>query len=449
MAPNIRTIDPTQELIRLTQVSKTYGRGDRSTEALTDINMTIKEGEFVALLGPSGSGKSTILRIIAGLLQASSGDVMYRGKPVQGINPNTTIVFQAFALFPWLTVQENVEVALKALGFNGLQRTKKALNMLDKVGLDGFEMAYPRELSGGMRQKVGVARALAVDPELLCLDEPFSTLDVLSAESLRGEIMELWGSGALPTKAILMVSHNIEEALLMADRVIVLDKSPGRVIGDIAVKIPHPRRRKDRVFLQMVDQVYALIAGKTASEAEELGAAPGQKKGKVRALPHAPISAITGLMERVNDEVADRIDLYKLADELDEPLNDMLPSVEAAELLGFARVETGDLYLTALGQTFADASILARKEMFAARLRRVPIIKWIRDTLAASRDRELSWDVFEMALALEFPPDEVGRQLDTAVDWGRYAELFYYEDNALYLDRDRATVADPVVTSVE
>lgn len=424
---------PAEELVRLHSIDKTYGSGDRMTEALHDINMTMHAGEFVALLGPSGCGKSTILRIIAGLIKASKGEMLYRGSPLRGLNPHAAIVFQAYALFPWLTVQENVEVVLKPLGMSAFERTKRALNLLEKVGLGGFETAYPRELSGGMRQKVGIARAMAVEPELLCLDEPFSTLDVLSAESLRGEILELWTSGAIPTKAILMVSHNIEEALLMADRIIVLDKSPGHVIAELAVKLPYPRRRKDRAFLQLVDKVYGLIAGKTKTEAEELGAAPGEG-GKTRPLPHASINAISGLLERVNEEFADRIDLYRLADELDEPLDDMLPAVEASEMLGFATVESGDLELTALGQTFAEASIPSRKEIFANRIKRVPMIRWIRNMLGAARDQSLHWNVFETALTLEFPPDELERQLDTAVNWGRYAEILFFEDDILYIE---------------
>ena len=436
-----------EELVRLTHIDKIYGSGDRATEALHDINLSIKTGELVALLGPSGCGKSTILRIIAGLVQPTRGEMLYRDKPLQGVNPHTAIVFQSYALFPWLTVQENVEVTLKPLGLSPLERTKRALNLLDKVGLDGFETAYPRELSGGMRQKVGVARAMSVEPELLCLDEPFSTLDVLSAENLRGELMDLWSTGALPTKSILMVSHNIEEALLMADRLIILDKSPGHVLAEVAVKLPQPRRRKDRPFLQLVDQVYALIAGKTQTEAEELGSAPGEP-GKTRPLPHAPLSAISGLLERVNEEVADRIDLYRLADELDEPLDDMLPSVEASEMLGFAKVEAGDLTLTPLGQTFAEASIQAQKEIFAARIRRVPMIRWIRSMLSANRDRALHWNVFQTALALEFSPDEVERQLDTAVNWGRYAELFFFEDDILSLENP-TSLPEPEPESAE
>lgn len=437
-----------EELVRLSHVNKTYGRGERATEALQDINLTIKTGEFVTLLGPSGCGKSTILRIIAGLIPASSGEVLYRGKPLRGVNPHTTIVFQAFALFPWLTVQENVEVALKPLGIPPLERTKRALALLDRVGLDGFETAYPRELSGGMRQKVGFARAMAVEPELLCLDEPFSALDVLSAESLRNELMELWTSGAIPTKAILMVSHYIEEAVFMTDRMIVMEKNPGHIIADIPVNLPHPRHRKERPFLQLVDQVYGLIAGKTQTEAEELGSMPGEA-GRTRPLPHAPISAISGLLERVNEEVADRIDLYRLAESLQESLNDLLPSIEAAEMLGFAVVEAGDMMLTPLGQAFAEASIQARKEIFAARIRRVPIIRWIQNMINAAPDHRINWDVFQAALSLEFPPDEAERQMETAVNWGRYAELFYFDDDedVLFLEHEPVLAGSPVTVA--
>jgi NitT/TauT family transport system ATP-binding protein len=285
---------------------------------------------------------------------------------------------------------------------------------------------------------------MAVEPELLCLDEPFSTLDVLSAESLRNELMELWTSGAIPTKAILMVSHNIEEAVLMADRLIVMDKGPGHIVSEVEISIPHPRRRKDRAFLQKVDQVYALIAGKTQTEAEELGSAPGEP-GKTRALPHAQIGAISGLMERVNDELWDRIDLYRLADNLQEPLDDLLPTIEASEMLGFATVESGDLSLTPLGQTFAEARIQARKEIFAARTRRVPMIRWILNMLNAAEDKRLHWNVFETALALEFQPDEAERQLETAVNWGRYAELFFFDDDedVLFIEHEPA----PTVTT--
>ena len=192
--------------------------------------------------------------------------MLYRDEPFAGVNPHATIVFQTFALFPWLTVQENVEIALKARGVPLAERRERALKLIDTVGLDGFESAYPRELSGGMRQKVGFARAMAVEPELLCLDEPFSALDVLSAEALRGELMELWLNKLIPTQAILMVTHNIEEAVLMADRIVVMDKDPGRIVTEIPVALRHPRQRKDTAFQALVDKVYAAVAGKTEPE---------------------------------------------------------------------------------------------------------------------------------------------------------------------------------------
>ena len=221
----------TEALLQLEHVFQSYGAGVRRFTAVENVNLNLSVGEFVALLGPSGCGKSTLLRIIAGLQKATQGKVLYRGQQLEGVNPHTSIIFQTFALFPWLTVLENVSLALKAKGVEKHERDKKAEDLLDRVGLDGFESAYPRELSGGMRQKVGFARAMAVEHELLCMDEPFSALDVLSAESLRGELLELWTEGKIPTKAILMVSHNIEEAVFLADRIVVMDKEPGRIIA--------------------------------------------------------------------------------------------------------------------------------------------------------------------------------------------------------------------------
>lgn len=413
-------------LLELRNVVKAYGSDDRQYVAVSDVSLTLRLGEFTCLLGPSGCGKSTLLRIITGLNRATSGNVLYRGQPVKGVNPHATIVFQTFALYPWLTVQDNVQVALKARGVESSVRVERALKLIDTVGLDGFESAYPRELSGGMRQKVGFARAMAVEPELLCLDEPFSALDVLSAEALRGELMELWLNKAIPTKAILMVTHNIEEAVLMADRIVVMSKDPGRILTEFKVTLRHPRNRKDTAFQAEVDKVYAAVAGKKLVNMN--GELP-QKK-----LPHARLNALAGLLEKLAHEDG-RADLKKLGSALHFELDDLLPLVEAGELLGFLNPEDGALVLTQLGRTYAEASILARKELLAGRVLRMPLINWIYDTLQRDDTRSTARSYFLDQLEGDFG-DRAEKQLDIAISWARHAELFAYNDKTgeLYLE---------------
>jgi len=428
-----------QALVKLRGVTQKYDTGRKEFIAVRDVNLTVKEGEFVCLLGPSGCGKSTLLRIITGLQKPSEGKVLYRDQPVVGVNPHSTIVFQTFALFPWLTVQQNVEVALKARGVGPGERTQKALGLIDMVGLDGFETAYPRELSGGMRQKVGFARAMAVEPELLCLDEPFSALDVLSAESLRGELLELWVNGSIPTKAILMVTHNIEEAVFMSDRIVVMDKDPGRVIADVIVNLPHPRQHKSPRFAHIVDQVYATLAGQTQPEHVEMGTAPGEP-GRTRALPDIQIDDLTGVIERLHEMPGRTADIFRLAEELRADSDYLLRHTEAAELLGFATIAKGDITLTPLGETFAEARILARKEIFATRIRRLPMFKWLLAMLNAADRGQLDRDVIRLALELEFSPEDAARQVELAIQWGRYAELLAYDDNTETIFRETAEV---------
>ncbi|MCL6556509.1 MAG: nitrate/sulfonate/bicarbonate ABC transporter ATP-binding protein [Burkholderiales bacterium] len=418
-------------LVHLEHVGKSFGH----FHALRDINLTIETGELVCLVGPSGCGKSTLLRIIAGLTAPSHGVVRYRGSRLHGVNPHTAIVFQTFALFPWLTVLENVEVALKARGVDKARRTRRAQELVDLVGLSGFESAYPRELSGGMRQKVGFARALAVEPELLCLDEPFSALDVLSAESLRGELLELWLAQAMPTRAILMVTHNIEEAVELADRIVVMAKDPGRVLGEIHVGLRHPRARKDVAFQALVDRVYAAVTGRTGSEAEVQGAAPGTG-AVLRRLPDVRLIALGGLTEKIAAENG-RADLPRLAQAIGADYTTLAPLVEAAERLGLARLEAGDIILTPLGQEYAEASIPVRKEIIAGRLLRVPLIRWIYESLQQDDNQRVDRDYFVERLTPEFGA-EAERQLDIAVDWGRFADLFAYDHDSheLYLESD-------------
>lgn len=416
-------------LLELKNISQVFGTGDRRFTAVADINLTLHEGDFVALLGPSGCGKSTLLRIITGLQAPSSGEVLYRNQPLEGVNPHASIVFQTFALFPWLSVMDNVSLALEVKGVGEPERTQRAEDLLDRVGLDGFETAYPRELSGGMRQKVGFARAMAVEPELLCLDEPFSALDVLSAESLRGELLELWTEGKIPTKSILMVSHNIEEVVFLADRIVVMEKDPGRIIAEHVIDLPHPRDRKSVAFQSHVDQVYGILAGRTRSEVEEMGVAPGEV-GITRRLPLVAISDLAGLLEHLAEGANKIYDLYLLEDELGIESHQLLQLSEAAELLGFAYIAEGDIELTPLGLAFAEASILARKEIFASRARRLPTMRWLLSLLQASENHQLKGSVIETALSLEFPPDEIEPQIDTLINWGRYGELLVYDDGA-------------------
>ena len=416
-------------LLELDGVSKAFG----TFYALRDVALTLEAGELVCLVGPSGCGKSTLLRIIAGLASVTAGEVRYRGERFTGVNPHTAIVFQTFALFPWLTVIGNVDVALKARGMEAAERQRRAAELVRMVGLAGFESAYPRELSGGMRQKVGFARALAVEPELLCLDEPFSALDVLSAEALRGELLELWLNRSMPTKAILMVTHNIEEAVELADRVVIMGNDPGRIVSELRIDLRHPRNRKDAAFQTLVDRVYATLTGRPMSGADHVAAAPGAP-ATTRRLPAVRLEAMGGLTEKV---LADngRSDLPRLAKALGREPRSLLPLVEASERLGFARAEQGDLVLLEPGETYAGASIQARKEMIAGRILRLPLVRWIYESLQNDDNQRIDREFFVDALLGEFGVDADG-QIDTVIDWARYADLFDYDKDSdeLYLE---------------
>jgi NitT/TauT family transport system ATP-binding protein len=421
----------TSTLIEVKGCTKTFptAEGKGSFLALQDVSVAVGRGEVVALLGRSGSGKSTLLRIMAGLIPLTDGTVNSAGKPLVGPNPDVAMVFQSFALLPWLTVIENVEIGLEARGMNRLRRTRRALKAIDLVGLDGFESAYPRELSGGMKQRVGFARAMVVEPKVLFLDEPFSALDVLTAENLRGEVDELWNAGAFPAQSIVLVTHNIEEAVLLADRVIVLSANPGRVRGEVKVDLPRPHDRKDARFKEMTDYLYQVmtnpmleIAARTSGSG--FGASPAPQ---ARQLPHVRVGTISGMLELLSD-MGQNHDVAQIAAKLLISVDDFLSIVDAAVLLGFVEIDAGRVSLTAAGAAFATAPIQDSKSIFRVQaLAHVPIIGTIFYTLAEKQNKSMRAEFFLDLLEEHFSAEEAGRQFDTAIEWGRYAELFEYD----------------------
>jgi NitT/TauT family transport system ATP-binding protein len=430
-----------QPIIEARGLEKFYVQPDgRQIEVIAPTDLAIYPDQVVALLGASGCGKSTLLRMLSGLAQPSAGEVFWHGQPLNGQLPNVAIVFQSFALFPWLTVLENVEAPLKARSISVVERRKRAFRILDTVGLDGFETAYPKELSGGMKQRVGFARSLVVEPEVLFMDEPFSALDVLTAENLRGELMELWLNKKMPTKAIFIVTHNIEEAILLADRIIVLGRDPARIAADFQVDLPHPRDRKTDRFIALVDYVYKVL---TQPKVEHLQPVSGAKPGaagertpaKYPMLPHARPGGIAGLLEILIDR-GGKDDLYSLSDELAMDVEDLLPIIEAASLLDFIHLAEGDVDITPEGRRFAEADIQTRKQIFReASLAHVPLLRQIEHGLRAKADRTLSDDFFYDILDEHFSEEEARRQLGTAIHWGRYAEIFDYnaDEGKLFL----------------
>jgi NitT/TauT family transport system ATP-binding protein len=415
-------------IIRAEKIEKYYAQpSENRIQVIAPTDLSIVEGQIVALLGPSGSGKSTLLRMLTGLSTPSAGQVYWHEKPVATANVNVSIVFQSFALFPWLTVFENVEAPLKARGMEAEERRKRILAILDTVGLDGFQAAYPKELSGGMRQRVGFARALVVEPEVLFMDEPFSALDVLTAENLRSELLELWQKKTIPTKAIFLVTHNIEEAVLLADRIIVLGRNPGRVRTDFEVGIKHPRDRKEVAFHQLVDYIYKVLTEPEAQPPELPQPVSGHGARKYQMLPHARPGGIAGLLELLSDH-SGRYDMYRLADDLLFEIDHLLPIVDAAQLLGFLTVNEGTAMITASGTEYADADILRRRELFrVAAIERVLLLGQIVRAIEAKSDHAVSEDLFHDMLDEQFSEEETLLQLETAVNWGRYAQLFDFD----------------------
>ncbi len=439
-------------LLSVEQVSKSFPLpdGKEAFTVLKNINLTVRSGEVVALLGRSGSGKSTLLRIMAGLIAPSTGQVTRNGQPLRGANQDVAMVFQSFALLPWLTVQENVELGLEAQGVNREERRRRALKAIDLVGLDGFESAYPKELSGGMKQRVGFARAFVLEPKVLFMDEPFSALDVLTTENLRGEIDDLWNTGAFPSKSIVIVTHNIEEAVFLADRVIVLGANPGYIRGEIIIDLPRSHDRNSDHFKALVDYLYTVMTNPEAQitpETPTLQPATPKLSSYAQALPHARVGGISGLLELIVDKPEGREDIPQLAARLQLEVDDLLPILDAAVLLKFANVHQGDVTLTEIGRDYATTTILRSKDLFRQQvLSHVPMLAGIEQTLREKRNGSMQAEFFLDLLDEHFPRAEAERQLATAIDWGRYAELFEYDasEDRLYLPEPALVNSDEV-----
>lgn len=419
-------------IIEVRNVNKSFKKGDRQDlHVLENINLRLYEGEIVAILGKSGSGKSTLLRIIAGLSQPTHGGIFYRGKPVHDPVRGIAMVFQTFALLPWLTVLQNVELGLEAMGVPKNERRERSLKAIDMIGLDGFESALPKELSGGMRQRVGFARALVVNPDVLLMDEPFSALDVLTADNLRSDLVDLWQSKKTGLNGIIFVTHSIEEAITIADRIIVFNNNPGRIRADLKVTLPFPRSDLDPRFRLQVDRVYTLM---TTQPHEEKQAVSKEFTNMDIGypLPEVTVAEVTGLLETLNSpELQGKMDLPDVANTLMMDIDDLFPLTEFLEILRLASVSKGDITMTDEGKAFVEADILERKKIFAILLKKyVPLARYINDQLIRHPRHRALEEHFLSLLEDYVSEKEAERILRTVIEWGRYAELFAYDYNS-------------------
>ena len=416
-------------LVDVRQGSHAYGKpGNPGPAVLDHVDLTLFPGEVVGLLGRSGSGKSTLLRSIAGLIAPNAGEVAF---PQEGdVATRVSMVFQSFALFPWLTVLQNVELGLEARGVPPVERRRRALAAIDLIGLDGFESAYPKELSGGMRQRVGLARAIVVDPDLLLMDEPFSALDVLTAETLRTDLLDLWSEGRMPIKSILIVTHNIEEAVLMCDRILVFSSNPGRVVAEIAIDLPRPRNRQDPAFRALVEDIYVRMTARAAPGQPREGLFPGTGLGMV--LPRVSTNTLAGLLEAVAaDPHGGRADLPLLASELNYEADELFPIAEVLHLHRFAELESGDLALLPAGRRYVAAEVDQRKQLFAQHLLAlVPLAAHVRRVHDDRASHQAPASRFREEIEDFMSEEEAQQTLRSVVQWGRYAELFAFDEGA-------------------
>lgn len=424
-------------IIEVVNVRKTFKKdATQDLLVLDQINLSIQPGEIVALLGTSGSGKSTLLRIISGLIQPSSGQVYFSGQPVNGTMSGVGMVFQSFALMPWMTVLENVEIGLEAQGISLQNRRERALRAIDMVGMDGFESAYPRELSGGMRQRVGIARALVIEPKILLLDEPFSALDILTADNLRNDLLQLWMKKTTKIQSMLLVTHNIEEAALMADRILIFGHNPGSIRDEIKIFVDRPRSEKPVVVQSIMEEVYQKIA--KVNRSDNTVGQRFQVVSLYHRIPRVEVGSMIGLLEALgSEEFKQDSDLSTLAEELYLDVDDLMSIIDCLEILRMAFIDSGQVALTQAGVQFSEADILERKKIFACQLQdHVPLVRHILRVLNGRSSHSVSGQRFLVELQDDLSEDAANEVLKTVIEWGRYAELFAYNDNTDTLSFD-------------
>lgn len=436
-----KNLVPRPVITELKGVTKEYLQPSRKKLTILEkVDLAIYENEWLALLGPSGCGKSTLLRILCGLIPPSSGEVYYRQQKLSGLNPGVAMVFQNFALYPWLTVQENIELGLKVLAIPVLKRAQKVRQVIERVGLTGFEEAYPKELSGGMKQRVGLARALAVEPEILCMDEPFSALDVLTAENLRQEIVQLWLKKQMNTQTILTVTHNISEAIYLSTRIVILSRNPGKIHAIVENPLPYPRNPKSPAFQALEDRLHDLLTHLFIPDEPALETAPLLEPRRVPAkivpIPKVDMGEVVGLAEAIHAR-GGQIDLFDFADEVNKEFGHVVLIAKAAEMLDLVETPRHEVILTEKGKLFATAHHSLRQQLFLEELKELPVFALILKMLQNAQTHELDEEIIEEELAIRLPNEDPMQLFETLINWGRYADLLDYDPRTKMLSLER------------
>jgi NitT/TauT family transport system ATP-binding protein len=439
MSVDVKEVKTESKLIEVKNVSQEFNLPNgKSLKVLADVNLCINKREVVALLGPSGCGKSTLLRILAGLIPPSKGDVLYHDQPLHDLNTGVSIVFQSFALFPWMTVAENIQTALQSRGFPANEIEDRAQKAIQMVGLVGFEETYPRELSGGMKQRVGIARALSVDPEILFMDEPFSHVDALTAESLRAEVIDIWAAHDKNPSSVLMVSHDISEVVYMADRIVVLGTNPGHILKIVENTLPRPRDYRGVDFNKLVDQLHDIITGHEIPDVPEPVLQPNELP-PAESLPDVLPGEIVGILEYL-DARGGKEDVFRIATETDKEFGDILKVVKAAELLDFVDTPKRMVVLTPDGQRFMKATSQERQNIWKEQLLKLRLFKQVNDMLSKHPRKKLDAELVQEVIVLNLPSENLEKTFATFIHWTHYGNLFAYDEDTqkIFYPRKRA-----------